>query len=69
MKISLLKKVILVIVPIGFISFCLFWFYGWKSYGKIMQVQEALMQVPKVKMQGRKHNAGPGGENAGPRKQ
>ena len=39
-KIFLIKKGILVIVPIRFISFCLFYFSGRKGYSKMMQVQK-----------------------------
>ena len=58
MKISLLKKGILVIVPISLISFHLFWFPGRKRYREndagpeaIMQVLEVIMQVPGVIIQ------------------
>ena len=40
MKISLIWKGILVIVPIRFISFRLFYFSERKGYGKIMQVKK-----------------------------
>ena len=40
MKISLIKKSILVIVPISSISFRLFYLSERKGYGKIMQVQK-----------------------------
>ena len=45
MKISLVKKGILVIVPIRFISFRLFYFSCRKGYGKIMKVLDVIMQV------------------------
>ena len=51
MKISLVKKAILGIVPIRLISFCLFYFSGQKCYGKICRSVSA--------------NAGPGSDNAG----
>ena len=54
MKISQIKKGILVIVPIRFLSFRLFYLSGRKGYGEIMQVPEVIMQVPEVKMQVRK---------------
>ena len=41
LEISLLRKGILVIVSIRFLSFCVFYFSGEKVYGRIIQVQEA----------------------------
>ena len=38
MKISLIKKSILVIVPIRLVSFSMFYLSGWKGYEKIMHV-------------------------------
>ena len=40
MKISLINKGILEIVPIRFISFRLFYIFGRKGYDKIMQVRK-----------------------------
>ena len=61
MKISLIKKSILMIAPIRFISFRLFWLAGRESYGSNNAGPEsenagpeAIMQVPEVKMQVRK---------------
>ena len=50
MKISLLKKGILVIVPISLISFHLFWFPGRKRYRENDAGPEAIMQVLEVTM-------------------
>ena len=74
MKISLIKKGILVILPIRFISFRLVYFSGRKGNNAgpeaIMQVLEVIMQVPEVIMQVLgSNNVGPESENADSRKQ